>query len=591
MLHYFNDLEESEEKVAMDLFPFASHLASGDILSEDERSKVRSFVSDSSAELEATEAHILNLENEVEMAIRKYQGIALRLDAGKSLLAPVRDLPDDILREIFQQSLPTDHNALLKINSPPLSLTRTCRRWREVALTTPRIWRSIHIPVIREFEDDGSVSDNDDPQADAYALQRIQQKSAAVQEWLKRAGVVPLDISISRDRDSFVHHSDWKQYFDIYIGIISQFTSQWRAIFISAPYDCLESLAKLTALDLPSLESLALSFGGDGSRWPVGPEANFNECWSKSQIFQAENLRKLSLTQSRADVTKFNINWARLTHLSIQTTLGSYEPPIRADKAATILRTCSLLVQCRLEVGGQDEPDFSTVPIVLPRLRTLSIVELRNTSPLMEILEVPAIQVLEFHSTVFGADDVLLRFLSRITRNIRSLIIDSGIFSPSSFVACLRSCPRLKSLSIKYRRSYPGHHDAYFAEKGFEMDNKILRLFTGDRDSAEGDVGHETETEIPLCPELEEFICRTNVRYSDQTFLEFVTRKQNGKIPGIAKLRNVIAPVRTHEWQFIGNDGFKTFKEDGMTYELLYVPRLWRKGFEASGGLEDAIFI
>ncbi|KAJ7885080.1 hypothetical protein B0H14DRAFT_2217607, partial [Mycena olivaceomarginata] len=89
-----------------------------------------------------------------------------RLD---SYVYPVLTLPNEIVSEIFVHSLP------VYPSPPPISgllsptrLSHICRRWRQVALTTPRLWRAISLP-------------------DSYSVDRLK-------VWLDLSGRLPLSI-------------------------------------------------------------------------------------------------------------------------------------------------------------------------------------------------------------------------------------------------------------------------------------------------------------------------------------------------------------------------------------------------------------
>ncbi|KAJ7639454.1 hypothetical protein FB45DRAFT_1024174 [Roridomyces roridus] len=64
-----------------------------------------------------------------------------RLDEHKY---PVLSLPNEIVSEIFIQCLPP-YPACPPVRGPssPTCLTHICRKWRDIALTTPQLWRAI----------------------------------------------------------------------------------------------------------------------------------------------------------------------------------------------------------------------------------------------------------------------------------------------------------------------------------------------------------------------------------------------------------------------------------------------------------------
>ncbi|KAJ7689837.1 hypothetical protein B0H17DRAFT_868381, partial [Mycena rosella] len=80
---------------------------------------------------------------EMEAAIResKVMREALKavIEPHKALMAPLRRIPDDVLREIFVACL-----ALLDPGDTPLLLACICRHSRSIAHATPLIWSSLH---------------------------------------------------------------------------------------------------------------------------------------------------------------------------------------------------------------------------------------------------------------------------------------------------------------------------------------------------------------------------------------------------------------------------------------------------------------
>ncbi|KAF8966084.1 hypothetical protein BDZ97DRAFT_2074323 [Flammula alnicola] len=59
------------------------------------------------------------------------------------ILSPIRSIPNEILRKIFSHSIPP-HPSPTK-GTPPVSLTRVCALWRQIALTMPELWTEIAV--------------------------------------------------------------------------------------------------------------------------------------------------------------------------------------------------------------------------------------------------------------------------------------------------------------------------------------------------------------------------------------------------------------------------------------------------------------
>ncbi|KAJ7639452.1 hypothetical protein FB45DRAFT_725271, partial [Roridomyces roridus] len=78
-------------------------------------------------------------------------------------------LPNEIVSEIFIQCLPPYPICPpFRGLSSPTCLTHICRKWRDIALTTPQLWRAIPFPASGDYKT---------PQA-----------------WLERSGSCPLSI-------------------------------------------------------------------------------------------------------------------------------------------------------------------------------------------------------------------------------------------------------------------------------------------------------------------------------------------------------------------------------------------------------------
>ncbi|KAJ7845416.1 hypothetical protein B0H14DRAFT_2203316, partial [Mycena olivaceomarginata] len=97
----------------------------------------------------------------------------------EALISPIRQLPVDIIREIFIACIPTDQNPVMSVKMAPLLLSRICSGWRTIALSTPRLWSSIHVPEphakLPQYVRDGCLQ--------------------LMKTWLTRSGGLPLSIS------------------------------------------------------------------------------------------------------------------------------------------------------------------------------------------------------------------------------------------------------------------------------------------------------------------------------------------------------------------------------------------------------------
>ena len=99
--------------------------------------------------------------------------------------ACVTKFPDDIIIEIFEHCLKHSSNSVMSPHCAPLLLTRVCRRWRDLALSTSSLWASVHVVVPHIL--------------DAKDIRAFQRKLLALEAWLDRSFERTLSISVALD--------------------------------------------------------------------------------------------------------------------------------------------------------------------------------------------------------------------------------------------------------------------------------------------------------------------------------------------------------------------------------------------------------
>ncbi|KDR76664.1 hypothetical protein GALMADRAFT_67117, partial [Galerina marginata CBS 339.88] len=121
-------------------FPFAEHLSSNYIPSDTETLLIKALLVQPSVTLQKIKDEMFRLNKRIEYLARKHEDLAHQLVTCGSLVTLPRRLPDDILREIFHHSLPTNCNPCLETQSPPLVFMQVCIRWRQLVISTPTLW-------------------------------------------------------------------------------------------------------------------------------------------------------------------------------------------------------------------------------------------------------------------------------------------------------------------------------------------------------------------------------------------------------------------------------------------------------------------
>ncbi|TEB39404.1 hypothetical protein FA13DRAFT_758 [Coprinellus micaceus] len=171
---------------------FEALLHSNDPPSDSESTSIREQLATCRSHLAVLENAIQGLsglkeESQLEELKRQRDELTARINTHRGLLSPLRALPEDILREIFILSLPSNHNFTISPTHTPIVLAHVCRRWREVVFT---VWSSIHIPL---------------PASPSLV--------SLVELWLTRTRSLPLSLSFSSVKPKYgptiPHLSRW----------------------------------------------------------------------------------------------------------------------------------------------------------------------------------------------------------------------------------------------------------------------------------------------------------------------------------------------------------------------------------------------
>ncbi|PBK88842.1 hypothetical protein ARMGADRAFT_877445, partial [Armillaria gallica] len=63
----------------------------------------------------------------------------------KSILHPIRYVPDDVVLEVFTAVVVSGKESSISMDTGLWSCFRVCRRWRALVLTTPSLWSDINL--------------------------------------------------------------------------------------------------------------------------------------------------------------------------------------------------------------------------------------------------------------------------------------------------------------------------------------------------------------------------------------------------------------------------------------------------------------
>ncbi|KAJ7510890.1 hypothetical protein B0H11DRAFT_1789944 [Mycena galericulata] len=318
---------------------------------------------------DATRARISEIDVEIDALHRSIEALRIeRVKCHQELACfkyPVLTLPAEITSEIFIHFLPAypERSQLVGPLSPSF-LCRICRQWREVALSTPTLWKA--------------------PQLKLNAPRLFENQLRLLELWLQRSGACPLSIDLVVRETGNSTAS--------FVEAILRHAHRWEEVQLILPY---EELHRITG-PMPLLRTAVLGpiayRDFDGSDVPPVMVCG-----------QAPNLREVGISST------FNpfftaLPWSQLTVLNA--TLNEHE-------AAAILRETSALEVCCFMMYGVVELPLSALPIPsilnLRSLRLLSPVEgrsPRSIQRLLSALNLPALESVAIFELFLDSDPI-----------------------------------------------------------------------------------------------------------------------------------------------------------------------------------------
>ncbi|KIK61577.1 hypothetical protein GYMLUDRAFT_565955 [Collybiopsis luxurians FD-317 M1] len=132
-------------------FPFESQSASklypNTELSPTEKVHISNSLSDLQHLLDRHNFELARLRDVISFLSISQEALARRMEDVRALYAPINSLPDEILAEILrmhflEQMEEVRYRSYGRIRIP-LGFTRVCKRWHEVALSSPSIWSDV----------------------------------------------------------------------------------------------------------------------------------------------------------------------------------------------------------------------------------------------------------------------------------------------------------------------------------------------------------------------------------------------------------------------------------------------------------------
>ncbi|KAJ7685686.1 hypothetical protein DFH06DRAFT_48889 [Mycena polygramma] len=321
---------------------------------------------------------------------------------------PRRDpLPPEILAEIFMHCLPDDEFVTPDFTTAPLLLCGICRRWGDVALTTPTLWSSLFIDFDTMWQTEA-------------------QDAISYQMWLSRARGSPLSIYL---RDT---HQIPVGPLGPLLETILELSQQWQMIEFEIDADLASYIFPLDER-FPLLERLEIYI----------PDHPVSFCC------EAPKLHEVRIYYPHNP--QIHLPWHQLT------TLRCFRLPITF--CPEILRKSSNLLDVKFAVTC----DSSVLPTSilqhdnLQHLNLSAIEEEVDNTPLLILilgcLKIPGLKSLVLDSpyrTRLPTVSIspFLSFVSRSCCQLHTLTLSHMRTTPDDLIECLKATPSLVCLKL-----------------------------------------------------------------------------------------------------------------------------------------------
>jgi len=513
--------------------PYASHLHTNYTPTESEILQIKQLLTEPLKRLSSLDAEIEKVQSILDGLRDKHRALSDEIEAHRALISPIRQLPLDVLGEIFVHCLPEGRNAVMSSEEAPILLGRICSAWRSITLSTPRLWATLHIPTPTQVNKTGQGPAQPDP----TFIAKMERRREAAWEWISRSGESPISISICTPTHVYYPPLQTSNIntFEAAIAQILPSSHRWKKVEIRAAEDSFTRLQQLAEDDVPLLESLVIASGSLTHAWdpiasnPVGRWTEF------SGLLSARKLRKLSLSYFKEDLLSLPVRWSQLTHLNLDLDgsghLGGFPTRLRYSDVIKVLRRCPLLMSCGLSLECTrfdiiQQPDHDEVPLTeytltLPLLENLLLnLSGRWDESNLKHLNLPKLRLLEikFQETFSGShagQPSLIDFLSRNGDSVKQLFIDISSLTRDELIDFLKSVPLLTHL-----------HISNFSRSFSVIDDDVIDLLTP-----------SGENFGCLCPMLEQFQCnRGNCgSFSEAQLLSMVQKRSQSEKGGVLK--------------------------------------------------------
>ncbi|KAG7444228.1 uncharacterized protein BT62DRAFT_260410 [Guyanagaster necrorhizus] len=209
---------------------------------------VQKSLSEQEKLLEQLRAQKVDLEQQLLVVNQREAQIVKTVADHRTLLraSPMRSLPAELLGEIFLAhcaGYPDFDNDGAVFRMSRLRLLAVCTRWRDVALSTPRIWAALSVDCVRWY---------------GFTEEYFESRFSAIKGWVSSSGRLPLSIGFRFVETSHRHDYQITMFNTIFAQLHRCKSFSGRINFDPDCHDPVQRAVDQDIPDAPMLESLSL---------------------------------------------------------------------------------------------------------------------------------------------------------------------------------------------------------------------------------------------------------------------------------------------------------------------------------------------
>ncbi|RXW17586.1 hypothetical protein EST38_g8267 [Candolleomyces aberdarensis] len=572
-----------------DLSPFSGYLGTNDVPTAGVLKDLDEYLAGPAQDLQKVDAEIDEITHRLSALYSERATLTTRVQKPQGVCSLVRQLPDDILGEIFIRCLPSDRLPGLRFADAPLLLTTICRRWRDVATLTPRIWANLNVTTSPDE-------------------QKMERQLEDTRRFINRAGSLLLSLSVFESVSG--RSKEVKKYSPLFQYILSLLPRtrllHWKVSWGEGPEHLFRGLQ---AEAFSQLEEVRINWNWLRSRKEVDGIPPF---------LLGPNLRTVELSGGKLGValpSALPSQWEQLTSLTIRNEYFNSIPGIQA--LTHLLQQCPNLRTCSVSLRGVEPhtvtdwdnpgpwveyvatPDHTERTILLPFLHTFQVHYYGFVGDFIKRLHFPSIRELAladdhcqevdmtYPAAALGA---FVTYHDYCGSFIEKLEIQAKHYDYLIIAESLEKLKNLRHLVISV--SDTGSTEEWDPtnlkrNRGFHQD--LLVRMTPDVSSGCTSSPSPSDSDVSslhpllrpcLCPLLERFdylessnyLLNQQVLLTLEVVLAWVSAKWDAsqKYPGlVSPLKHLTFPTRTspdRKWK----NALKPWREKGLVIEIAY---------------------